>query len=236
MPIIKIQKELQRLANPKKAKILSGFFKTGKGQYGEGDKFLGLTSSEILSVAHKYYQHADFKLIQELLNNNCHEYRVLGFRILTLKYLKSENRERKQIYNFYIKNTKRANNWDLVDLSAPNIVGAQLLNADKKILYKLARSKNLWQRRIAIISTLTFIRSGRFDDTIKIADILLADGHDLIHKAVGWMLREVGKKDEAVLKKYLSTRYSKMPRTMLRYAIEKFPENIRKKYLAKTTK
>lgn len=236
MPINLIQKEMRRLANPQKAKILSGFFKTGKGQYGEGDIFLGVMVPQTRSVAKKYFQSAGFDDVQKLLLNPCHELRLLGLIMLNMQYGKGGEKTRSEIYKFYLKNTKQINNWDLVDLSAPNIVGTQLLNADKKILYKLALSKNLWQRRIAIISTATFIRAGKFDDTIKIADMLLADEHDLIHKAVGWMLREVGNRNEAVLKKYLSTRYYKMPRTMLRYAIEKFPENIRKKYLLKTNR
>jgi 3-methyladenine DNA glycosylase AlkD len=236
MPIELIRKEMLGLADAKKAKLLAGFFKTGKGQYGEGDKFLGVMVPQTRAVAKKYYQSANFGEIQKLMDSPCHELRLLGLIILNMQYAKGDEQMRSVVYKFYLKNTRKINNWDLVDLSAPNIVGTQLVNSDKKILYKLARSNNLWERRIAIISTAAFIRAKKFDDTLKIADILLADTHDLIHKAVGWMLREVGKRDEIILKKYLSTRHTRMPRTMLRYAIEKFPENVRMKYLAKIIK
>jgi len=231
MIYLKIKNELNKFADKKQAKNLQRYFKTGKGQYGEDDVFLGLRAAEIKLVARKYYQTADLDIIQKLLHSVCHEDRVLALRILTYKFPKANETEQKKIYNFYLKNTTRINNWDLVDLSAPNIVGRWLLNHDRKILYKLARSKNLWERRIAIISTFTFIRAGQIEDTIKIAKILLSDQHDLIHKAVGWMLREVGKKNLPALEQFLKTHYYKIPRTMLRYAIEKFPEAKRKKYL-----
>ncbi|MDD2758023.1 MAG: DNA alkylation repair protein [Patescibacteria group bacterium] len=233
MPMMAIQKEMKQLANAKKAKLLAGFFKTGRGQYGEGDIFLGVMVPQTRSVAKKYYRSLSLNDVQKLINNPHHELRLLGLIILNLQYTKGSQEQRNAIHKFYLKNTKKINNWDLVDLSAPNIVGAWLLNRDRKILYKLARSKNLWERRIAMIATAAFIRAEKFDDTLKIADILLTDTHDLIHKAVGWMLREVGKKNVSVLIKYLKPRYKKMPRTMLRYAIEKFPENKRQRYLKK---
>lgn len=227
----KIKNELNKFADKKQAKNLQRFFKTGPGQYGAGDIFLGVMVPQIRSVAKKYYQSADLKDIQKLLNSPYHEFRLLGFIILTLKYPRVDDVKKKQIYNFYLKNAKQANSWDLVDLSAPNIVGIWLLNHDRKILYKLVHSKNLWERRIAIISTFAFIRAGQFNDTIKISTILLSDKHDLIHKAAGWMLREVGKKNLSALEQFLKTHYKKIPRTTLRYAIEKLPETKRKKYL-----
>lgn len=233
MVLDKVTKEMRRLANPEKAKILSRFFKTGKGQYGEGDKFLGVVVPAQRTIAKKYYLEITLDEIQKLIQSEYHELRLLGFIILTLKYPHAGLREQKQIFTFYLKNAKRANNWDLVDLSAPNVVGAHLLENDRKILYKLVRSKNLWERRISMLATFTFIRAGQFADTMKLADILMPDTHDLIHKAVGWMLREIGKRNEKALKDYLELRYKKMPRTMLRYAIEKFPEKIRKQYLKK---
>jgi 3-methyladenine DNA glycosylase AlkD len=169
--------------------------------------------------------------IKKILYSKIHEERLCALLLLVEKYQKVDEMERKQIFNFYIKNAKQANNWDLVDLSAPKIVGSYLLNKPKAILYKFVESKNLWERRIAVLSTFMFIKYHKYDDSFKIAKILMNDKHDLIHKAVGWMLREIGKKslkdEEDFLKKY----YRKMPRTMLRYAIEKFPENKRKKYL-----
>jgi 3-methyladenine DNA glycosylase AlkD len=156
-----------------------------------------------------------------------------GLMILVNKYKKASEEEKANIFNFYIKNTKRINNWDLVDVTCPRIVGNFLLNKDKKILYELSRSKNLWERRIAIISTMAFIDKKQFEDALAISEILLPDKHDLIHKAVGWMLREVGKKDENTLKKFLRQHYDQLPRTTLRYAIEKFPETERKKWLKK---
>jgi len=227
----KIKDELNKFADKKQAENLQRYFKTGKGQYGEGDIFLGLRAAEIKLVARKYYQTADLDIIQKLLRSVYHEDRVLALRILTYKFSKTDENGQKKIYTFYLKNTTRINNWDLVDLSAPNIVGRWFLNHDRKILYRLARSKNLWEKRIAIISTFAFIRAGQIEDTVKIAKILLNDPHDLIHKAVGWMLREVGKKNLPALEQFLKTHSKKIPRTTVRYAIEKFPEVKRKNYL-----
>lgn len=247
MVYAKIARELNKLADKKQAVNLQRFFKTDKGQYGEGDKFLGIKVPNQREVAKKYYHDASLKDVGKLVNSPYHEYRLTGLIILTYKFPKANEGEQKQIYNFYLKHAKRINNWDLVDLSAPNIVGTWLLNQKchceksqrddeaipRQILYKLARSKNLWERRIAMLATYTFIRNNQFDDTLKLADVLLGDKHDLMHKAVGWMLREIGKRDKKVLTGYLKPRYKKMPRTMLRYAIEKFREGERKFYLGK---
>lgn len=223
--------DLNSLADPERAKLLQRFFKTGKGEYGEGDIFLGIQVPVSRKVANKYLS-LPLKEIQKLLNSKIHEHRLVALLIIVEKFKKADEKEKKQIFNLYLKNTKKINNWDLVDLSAPNIVGSYLIDKDKSILYKLARSKNLWERRIAIISTFAFIRKNEFTDSLNIAKLLLQDKHDLIHKAVGWMLREIGKRNQAVEEKFLKKYYKKMPRTMLRYAIEKFPKNKRKFYMS----
>ena len=227
-----IQDELQSLANPEKAKILQGFFKTGKGQYGEGDVFLGLTVPQIRVIAKKHFKEISLAEVQKLVESQYHEFRMCGLIILTYKYEKFEE-ERQGIYDFYLKNTKYINNWDLVDVTTPRIVGVYLLDKDRSVLYKLAKSSDLWEKRIAILATFAFIRENDFDDSLAISEILLNDKHDLIHKAVGWMLREVGKKNQAVEEEFLQKHYKTMPRTMLRYAIEKFEEGKRKGYLKK---
>ena len=233
MVYAKIARELNKLADKKQAVNLQRFFKTGKGQYGAGDKFLGIKVPYQRIMAKKYFREAVLKDVKKLIMSPYHEYRLTGLIILTYKFPKANEAEQKKMYNFYLKHASRINNWDLVDLSAPNIVGAWLLEKNRKILYKLAKSKLLWKRRISILATLTFIRNGQFDESLQLADILLYDQHDLMHKAVGWMLREVGKRDKNVLVGYLKPRYKKMPRTMLRYAIEKFGEGERKFYLSK---
>jgi len=225
-----LKKELQELADEKQAEILQKFFKTGKGEYGEGDIFLGIKVPVQRNVAKKYFG-LSLPKIQELLKSNIHEHRLTGLIILSNKYKESKEEDQANIFNFYLKNTKNINNWDLVDVTAPNIVGHFLSDKKKNILYDLARSNNLWERRIAIVSTFNFIRQQEFEDTLALSEILLDDKHDLMHKAVGWMLREVGKKDEVVLEAFLKQHYKVMPRTMLRYAIEKFEEEKRKKYL-----
>lgn len=227
-----IEKNLQRLANPEQAKILQRFFKTGKGQYGEGDIFLGIKVPEQRKVAKKYLD-LSLKEIQEMLSSKIHEHRLTSLFILIEKYKKSNDNEKKKIFDFYLKKTKNINNWDLVDLSAPNIAGDYLSDKSRGILYKLAKSKNLWERRIAIVSTYAFIRNNQFEDTLKISEILLNDKHDLIHKAVGWMLREVGKRNQAIEEEFLKKHYQTMPRTMLRYSIERFSEGKRKFYMKK---
>jgi 3-methyladenine DNA glycosylase AlkD len=225
-----IESEIESSKNTEKAKILQRFFKTGVGQYGEGDIFFGITVPIQRKIAKKYVE-LKLKEIQLLLNSKIHEKRLIALLILIQKYKKAQESEKEKIFNFYIKNTRNVNNWDLVDLSAPNIVGNYLLDKERKMLYKFAISKNIWERRISIISTLTFIRNFQFKDTMNISKILVNDKHDLIQKAVGWMLRELGKRDETLLVEFLKTNYQKMPRTMLRYSIEKFSKEIRSKYL-----
>lgn len=228
--INKILKELKKEKDPEKAKGLSRFFKTGKGQYGEGDVFWGIKVPAQRRII-KEFKEASFDDIQILLDSKVHEQRLTGLLILVEKYKKSE--DKKAIYNFYLSNTRNINNWDLVDLTAPNIIGFYLLERkrERKILYSLVKSKNIWERRIAILSTFTFLRNKDYEDTLKISELLLKDEHDLIHKAVGWMLRETGKRDEKVEKDFLKKHYKTMPRTMLRYAIEKFPQKERERYL-----
>lgn len=221
---------IENTANPEKAKLLQGFFKTGKGEYGEGDIFLGITLPQQRKIAKEFYT-LSLSEIQTLLNSKVHEKRMIALIILMHQYKKEDEKGKKQIFDFYLSNTRNINNWDLVDLSSCKIVGEFLLDKDRKILYKLAKSKDLWERRIAIISTFVFIREKQFSDTIRISEILMKDKHDLIHKAVGWMLREIGKRDEKVLFNFLDAHCKEMPRTMLRYAIEKLPEKVRKSYL-----
>lgn len=226
----KIKKELKKSSNPKQAKNLQKFFKTGKGEYGENDIFLGIKVPTQRQIAKKY---KNFSLdnIRALLDSKIHAYRFTALLLLIDKYEKADKRKKKKIFDFYLNNTKNINNWDLVDISAPKIVGKFLLDKNKNILYKLAKSENLWEKRIAIIATFTFIRNNDFKDCLKISRILLNDEHDLIHKAVGWMLREVGKQNQKVEEEFLNKYYKKMPRVMLRYSIEKFNEKKRKKYL-----
>lgn len=231
-------KDLNKIRNPEKAKLLQRFFKTGKGEYAEGDIFLGIMVPKQREVAKKF---PDLSLndLQELLSSKVHEYRLTALFILIKKYQKSDNK--KEIVDFYLKNTKNINNWDLVDLSAPRILGDFLLKnskhsmhaPDRKILYKLAHSSHLWEKRIAIIATSIFIWHHDFKDALKISEILLKDKHDLIHKAVGWMLREIGKRNQPIEEKFLMKHYKTMPRTMLRYSIEKFPKKKREFYLNK---
>ncbi len=227
--IQELRMDMHRLANSKRAEIYHRFFKTGKGEYGEGDKFLGIPVPPLRMLSLKY-KHLPLNDIQQLLQSKFHEKRVLALFILAHQYKKAE--DKKFYVDFYIHNTKYINNWDLVDLSAYKILGDYLLDKkDRSILYVLAKSANVWERRIAIISTFAFIQQKQFTDTVHIAESLLADAHDLIHKAVGWMLREMGKKDPIILEHFLNRHIRKMPRTMLRYAIEKFSEEKREYYL-----
>lgn len=229
-----IQKELNALGSAEKAKSSAWFFKTGKGQYGYGDKFIGITLPEQRSVAKKYFKEIELSELDKLLNSEIHEYRMTALLILTYKFPKSNKTEQKSIYEFYLKNLRNINNWDLVDASAAQIVGEYLLAKDRSILYKLAKSNDLWENRVAMIATYQFINQKQYEDTFKIAEILLHHKHDLIHKAVGWMLREVGKRiDEKHLLKFLDKYSTEMPRTMLRYAIERLEENMRLEYLGK---
>jgi|TARA_Y100000034_G_scaffold75151_1_gene90260 3-methyladenine DNA glycosylase AlkD len=217
-------------ANPEKAPIYQRFFKTGPGEYGSGDCFLGLTVPQTRGFAKKH-SHLALPQIQEHLKSKYHEERLAALLILVEKFNKASEEQKANIVNFYLKNTKYVNNWDLVDLSASRILGVFLLDKPKKILYELANSKDIWEKRISIIATAAFINKEKFDDTLRISEILLNDTHDLIHKAVGWMLREMGKKNQSVLETFLKQYYKTMPRTMLRYSIERFPEPLRKQYL-----
>lgn len=228
-----LQKELRQLADPKRAEASAWFFKTGKGQYGEGDKFIGVTVPQLRKVA-KRYTHLSLSEVHALLANPIHEFRLIAMHILVYQFQKADSTLQTQIYSFYIKHAKRINNWDLVDSSAPYIVGPYLLHTSRNVLYTLAKSRNLWERRIAIIATAHFIKHNQFKDTLAIAEILIQDTHDLIHKAVGWMLREVGNRDREAEEKFLKKHYKNMPRTMLRYAIEKFPPTRRQQYLRGT--
>jgi 3-methyladenine DNA glycosylase AlkD len=230
MSLKELKKRIKSIASAEVAKTHLWFFKTGKGEYGEGDKFAGLKVPVQRKIA-KEFKGLTYNELKELLASKIHEERQIALLILVDKYAKSDKSEKEKIYNFYLSNRRGINNWDLVDLSAPKIIGEHLLNKDRKILFDFAKSKNLWERRIAILSTLAFIRMNDFYTTLQIADILMEDDHDLIHKAVGWMLREVGKKNLKVEEDFLKSRYKKMPRTMLRYSIEKFSKLKRQKYL-----
>lgn len=222
---------LQALGNPEKASHLSRFFKTGKGQYGEGDLFIGVTVPEQRAIARKYRE-SGFPVIPELMASPWHEARLTGLLILIEQFGKSKNEDfRKSCVELYLSQTKYINNWDLVDLSCYKLLGVWLSDKDRQILYTLSASPNMWEQRIAIVTCMQFVRNGDFKDCLAIAERLLNHKHDLIHKAVGWLLRETGKKDRQTLKDFLAPRYSTMPRTMLRYAIEHFPEDERKKYL-----
>ena len=221
------------MADPDKAAILQRFFKTGLGQYGEGDIFIGVMVPQSRKVAKKFSQ-LQLVEVKMLLYSSIHEERLVALLILVWRYSSAlGNREEKEeIVKFYLDNIKQVNNWDLVDLSAPNILGAYLIdNRDRRLLYRLSKSENVWERRVAILATYHFIRNGDFSYTLKIAEMLLQDRHDLIHKAVGWMLREVGDRDRAAEEAFLRRHHRTMPRTMLRYAIEKFPPDLRQRYM-----
>ncbi len=227
-----IKKELHKSSDPVRAKHSQRFFKTGPGQYGEGDVFLGLTMPQVRVIAKKYFKEVTLSEVQELVKSKYHEFRMCALVMLVYKYDKFPA-ERKEIYDFFLKNTKYVNNWDLVDVTIPRTVGAYLVDNDRKILYRLVKSSDLWERRIAVLATFAFLSKGDFKDSLKIAEILLNDEHDLIHKAVGWMLREIGKRDETILTKFLNKHVTKMPRTMLRYSIERLEEKKRVGYLKK---
>jgi 3-methyladenine DNA glycosylase AlkD len=227
----KIKHELAQLADPEKAAVLRGFFKTGPGQYGEGDMFRGIKVPVLRQLVKKY---ADLPLVdaEHLLHAGHHEDRLLGLLFLAAGFEKGGAEVRRRIYRLYLDNTCYINNWDLVDVSAPHIVGAHLFDKNRAPLRRLARSAVLWERRIAIVATFYFIRRNQFDDTLAIAGMLLDDKHDLMHKAAGWMLREVGKRDLAAEEVFLQKHCTHMPRTMLRYAIERFAPDNRAAYLA----
>lgn len=225
------QKELRMYASERRRTVNLRFFKTGKGHYGEGDQFIGVTVPDTRIVAKKF-AHLSLSEIQLLLDSPVHEERLLGLLILVGQFQKGNEKTQKEVFDFYLKNIECVNNWDLVDLSADKIVGVFLKKEkNRKLLDTLSRFSHLWKKRISIVSTFYFIRQREFADTFRITDTLMKDPHDLIHKACGWMLREVGKRDEKALISFLRTRYKKMPRTMLRYSIERFPPTERKKYL-----
>ncbi len=225
-----VVRETRKYSNKEKAKTSAWFFKTEKGQYGFGDVFVGITVPEMRTISKKFYE-ISLSEVQKLLDSKIHEERFIGLTILDLKFSKSDEANKKKIVSLYLKNTKNVNNWDLVDTSAYSILGEYLLDKNRDILYKFSRSKSLWERRISIVATYVFIKKGDFKDTLNISKNLLGDKEDLMHKAVGWMLREVGKKDEVVLKKFLKENINKLPRTTLRYAIERFESNERKMFL-----
>ncbi len=246
-----LKSDIKKLADPKKAKILQRFSKTQKGEYGEGDVFLGIMVPKQRELVKKYWQDLSLADIDKLLKSKIHEERLIALLVLVKKFddfnrhpeLVSGSKNgfqnkfgmtQKDIFDFYLAHTKYINNWDLVDLSAPKVVGVYLMDKDRTILYQLAKSKNLWERRIAMLATFQFICFKQSKDALAMAKILLYDKHDLIHKAVGWMLREAGKRcSEQILTFFLDEHSTKMPRTMLRYAIERLPEKKRKYYLNK---
>jgi len=219
------------LANPEKAAFLTGFFKTGKGQYAEGDRFLGISVPLLRKLARQFRQLA-LADCEELLQSRYNDERLLSLLILVEHYRKGDTRTKDDVYRIYLRNRRRVNNWNLVDGSAPHIVGLHLLRRDRSSLRKLAQSRSLWDRRIAVLATFAFIRENDFADTLKMTEQLLGDEHDLMHKACGWMLREIGKRNQPVLEGFLRQHRAAMPRTMLRYAIERFPAAKRAAYLA----
>ena len=230
MTVQQIKKRLKQLANKEKAEILQRFFKTGPGEYGEGDVFIGVKVPDLRKVA-KDFRDIAIKNVIILLESAIHEERLLALLMLVSKYVKGNETAKKEIYKLYLKKTTFINNWDLVDVNAQHIVGDYLMDKNKSPLYRLTKSKDLWERRIAVMATFCFIKRERYEDTLKIAKILLNDKEDLIHKAVGWMLREIGKRNMVIEEAFLKQHYKEMPRTMLRYAIEKFPEPKRQQYL-----
>jgi 3-methyladenine DNA glycosylase AlkD len=230
--LAELQQELQNLADPKKAKDLARYFKTSPGEYGEGDRFLGVTGSSQRKLARKYRE-LSLPNLQVLLSSPWHEHRQVALFILVLKYPRAKGEDKQSLIHFYLKNLKSINNWDLVDCSAPHLLGDYFLEKDKAFLYRLARSKDFWCRRIAVLSTFGFIRKNQFADALQMAELLLRDQEDLIHKAVGWMLREIGNRNRSAEEAFLLKHYRQMPRTMLRYALEKFPEKRRQFYLKK---
>ncbi|TGM58299.1 DNA alkylation repair protein [Leptospira adleri] len=226
-----VRKALQELSDPNKADFLSRFFKTGPGEYADGDIFLGITVPNQRKIA-KQYKDLSLKEAEVLLQSPIHEERLTSLFILCYQFEKGDVKLKKQLHQFYLKNLKYVNNWDLVDLSSRVLIGDYLLDKDRTILYRLAKSKNLWERRISVLSTYALIRAKDFKDILKISETLIKDKEDLIQKAVGWMLREVGNRDRAVEVVFLDRFAERMPRTMLRYAIEKFPEDLKRKYMA----
>jgi 3-methyladenine DNA glycosylase AlkD len=228
-----IAARLRQRADKSRVAGLQRFFKTGPGEYAEGDVFIGVTVPGVRQVCREC-RDAAIPDILPLLGSAVHEERLLALLLLVEAFKRGTEERKREIYRLYLANTKFINNWDLVDSSAPHIVGGWLFTRSRAPLGRLARSSSLWERRIAIIATQFFIRNGDLEEPFRIADLLLTDHHDLIHKAVGWMLREAGNRNPKAERAWLETRYPRMPRTMLRYAIEKFPEAERRRYLAGT--
>ena len=226
-----LRAELTRLANPAKAKFLAGYFKTGAGQYGAGDRFLGIVTPELRRLA-KEHAGLSAAYCTRLLRSAHNEKRMLALMILTAQYEAADGAGRRRIYALYLANRRRINNWNLVDASAPYIVGMHVLERSRVPLYALARSPSLWDRRIAVLASFALIRRGEFSDALRLIGTLLNDEEDLLHKACGWMLREIGKRDAGVLERFLRRHHDRMPRTMLRYAIERFTAARRRAYLA----
>lgn len=225
-----IRRELRALGDPAIAAHSQGFFKTGKGEYGEGDRFLGIRVPVIRKLVRKH-RSATLIALTRMLQSKWHEERLFAVLALADRFARADDADRKAIFDIYTSNLEYVNNWDIVDGSAHLIVGPWLESRSRRLLYKLVRSENLWERRVAIMSTYHYIRRGEFDDTFALSKQLLDDDEDLIHKAVGWMLREAGNRDLPAEEKFLRKHYKNMPRTMLRYAIERFPEKKRKNYL-----
>jgi 3-methyladenine DNA glycosylase AlkD len=226
-------KNFKDLKNPKKASDLQRFFKTAPGQYGHGDLFLGIVVPLQRDLVKRFWDSLTLKETEKLLHSKYHEHRLTALLILVKKYQKGDSLLRQQIFDLYLKNTRYINNWDLVDLSAPNIVGTHLLDKPRSILKTLARSDSLWQRRISLLACFPFIKNNDFADLLALSKILITDSHDLIHKALGWMLREMGKVDQPSLIIYLDQYATKLPRTALRYSLEKLPQTQRQYYLKK---
>jgi 3-methyladenine DNA glycosylase AlkD len=226
-----VQTQLAAQADPDRIPDYMRFFKTGPGQYGEGDVFIGVTVPKIRRVVKPVYAKISLTETIKLLKSKTHEDRFAALAILCEKFAKADSDQQAAIYALYLKHKRHINNWDLIDTSAHKILGPYLFKRDKAVLYKLAGSSSLWERRIAVISTFYFIHHKHFEDSLKLAGKLINDEHDLIHKAVGWMIREVGKRDYNRADSFLRKYYHKMPRTMLRYAIERFPEKLRQDYL-----
>ncbi len=233
MTIQQIKKTLRSMGNATIAAHSQHFFKTGKGEYGEGDKFLGVRVPELRKLAKQYYTSTSLEDVQKILSSPFHEERLYALLLLIYSFSKANEKEKTQIYNTYLSNTQYINSWDLVDLSSHHIIGAYLENKTKHILYQLSQSRSIWERRISIIATFQFIKKNQFNDTLSIAKQLINDKEDLIHKAVGWMLREIGKRNINIEKKFLKAYYKDMPRIMLRYAIEHFPKKERVFFLNK---
>jgi 3-methyladenine DNA glycosylase AlkD len=229
--MLSLKQALLQLTNPERAILAHRYFKTGKGQYGEGDIFIGLSNPQVQSLVKEHLKSTDMADVQELINDSIHELRFAGLLVLVTKFPKSSPFDQQEIVDFYVKNVQQINNWDLVDCSAYKILGKFLLDKNRQILYDLANSGHLWSERIAVVSCLEFIKNGQFSDIFKLSEKFLTHKHDLMHKACGWMLREVGKRDELALQEFLDEHLKKMPRTMLRYAIERMEEGKRLGYL-----